>query len=239
MIENIKYIIDRVKIYHMSEFHFVEDYKTTVQRLIKENDYETAMSLAVGGDWKEMGLTLSKFVQSQGIKSGLDLLDFGCGNGRLAHALAKDVDLKSYVGIDIIPEFLKYAEERCPKNYKFILNNSLSIPLSGIQFDFVVGFSIFTHLLQAEIMIYSQQIFDLLKPGGKFLYSFLELEHHWDIFELTYKLHKEHSKPYPHLNMFLDRNQIATIADKCGFVLEKFIEPKFVGQSVVILKKPN
>ena len=78
----------------------------------------------------------------------------------------------------------------------------MSTPLSGIQFDFVVGFSIFTHLLQAEIMIYSQQIFDLLKPGGKFLYSFLELEHHWDIFELTYKLHKEHSKPYPHLNMF-------------------------------------
>ena len=48
----------------MSELHFVEDYKTTVKRLIKENDYETAMSLAVGGNWKEMGLTLSKFVQS-------------------------------------------------------------------------------------------------------------------------------------------------------------------------------
>ena len=93
----------------MSELHFVEDYKKTVKRLIKENDYETAMSLAVGGNWKEMGLTLSKFVQSQGIKSGLDLLDFGYGNGRLAHAFAKDVDLKSYVGIDIIPEFLKYA----------------------------------------------------------------------------------------------------------------------------------
>tara|TARA_Y100000589_G_scaffold217576_1_gene205182 strand:- start:340 stop:1011 length:672 start_codon:yes stop_codon:yes gene_type:complete len=223
----------------MSEFHFTEDYRSVVSKLIKENDFETAMSLAVGGDWKEMGLKLSKFVQSHGVKSGMDLLDFGCGNGRLAYALSKELDLKSYVGIDIIQELLTYAENKCPNNYKFILNNSLSIPLIDFQFDFVVGFSIFTHLFQAEIMIYSKEIFNLLKPGGKFLYSFLELDHHWNIFELTYNLHKEHSRPYPHLNMFLDRNQIATIADKCGFILEKFVEPKALGQSVVILKKPK
>tara|TARA_B100000212_G_scaffold197795_1_gene149189 strand:- start:82 stop:753 length:672 start_codon:yes stop_codon:yes gene_type:complete len=223
----------------MTEFHFTEDYRSVVSKLIKENDFETAMSLAVGGDWKEMGLKLSKFVQSHGVKSGMDLLDFGCGNGRLAYALSKELDLKSYVGIDIIKELLTYAENKCPNNYKFILNNSLSIPLIDFQFDFVVGFSIFTHLFQAEIMIYSKEIFNLLKPGGKFLYSFLELDHHWNIFELTYNLHKEHSRPYPHLNMFLDRNQIATIADKCGFILEKFVEPKALGQSVVILKKPK
>ena len=191
----------------MSEFHFVEDYKTTVQRLVKEHGIEKAMDLAVGGHWQEMGIKLSKFVQSQGVKSGMDLLDFGCGSGRLAYALAKDVQLKSYVGIDIIPEFLRYAEEKCPKPYKFILNNSLSIPLSSYQFDFVVGFSIFTHLLQAEIMIYSEEIFNLLKPGGIFLYSFLELDKHWDIFEQTHNLHKEYSRPYPHLNMFLDQAQ--------------------------------
>ena len=223
----------------MSEFHFVEDYKTTVKRLVNEHGIEKAMDLAVGGHWQEMGIKLSKFVQSQGVKSGIDLLDFGCGSGRLAYALAKDVELKSYVGIDIIPEFLKYAGEKCPNTYKFILNNSLSIPLSSYQFDFVVGFSIFTHLLQAEIMIYSKEIFNLLKPGGTFLYSFLELDKHWDIFEQTHNLHKEYSRPYPHLNIFLDRNQVAIIADKCGFILEKFIEPEVIGQSIVILKKPK
>ena len=150
------------------------------------------------------------------------------------------IDFRPYkIGVDIIQEFLTYAEKKCPNNYKFILNNSLSIPLSGFQFDFVVGFSIFTHLFQAEIMIYSEQIFNLLKPGGTFLYSFLELEHHWETFEKTYNDHKEYSRPYPHLKMFLDRNQIATIADKCGFILEKFVEPKALGQSVVILKKPK
>ncbi len=225
----------------MSEFHFTEDYREHVRKLIKNNDIDTAMSLAVGGHWEEMGVQQSKLVQSEGIKSGMEILDFGCGSGRLAHALAKDVDLKSYVGVDIIPELLTYAEKKCPKSYRFVLNNSLSIPLSvsDFKFDYVVGFSIFTHLLQAEIMIYSKEIFNLLKPGGKFLYSFLEIEHHWDTFEQTYNLHKEHSRPYPHLNMFIDRNQVAIIADKCGFVLEKFIEPQIMGQSIVILKKPE
>tara|TARA_A100001388_G_C28664723_1_gene448518 strand:- start:239 stop:919 length:681 start_codon:yes stop_codon:yes gene_type:complete len=224
----------------MSEFHFVEDYKRTVQSLVKEHGFEKAMSLAVGGDWEEVGIKQSKFVQSHGVKSGSEFFDFGCGSGRLANALAKDVELKSYVGIDIIPELLRYAEEKCPKNYRFILNNSLTIPLSDNQFDFAVGFSIFTHLLQAEIMIYSQEIFKILKPGGKFIFSFLELEHHWDIFKQTYEMHKVHSRPYPHLNMFLDRNQIVTIADKCGFILEKFTEPgDQLGQSTVILTKPN
>ncbi len=223
----------------MSEFHFVEDYKTFVQKLVKEHGLEKAMSLGVGGYWQEMGIKLSKFAQSHGVKSGIDLLDFGCGSGRFAYALSQDVKLKSYVGIDINQEFLRYAEEKCPNSYKFILNKSLTIPLSGNQFDFVVGFSIFTHLLQSEIMIYSKQIFNLLKPGGTFLYSFLELEHHWETFEQTYNDHKEYSRPYPHLNMFLDRNQIATFSDKCGFILEKFIEPQDdLGQSIVILKKP-
>ena len=89
-------------------------------------------------------------------------------------------------------------------------------------------------------MIYSEEIFRLLKPGGKFLYSFLEIEHHWDTLELTCSKHRVHSRPYPHLNMFLDRNQIVTIADKCGFILDKFIEPQDdLGHSLVILKKPN
>ena len=220
-------------------FHFTQDYRRHVQQLIKDNDIDTAMSLAVGGQWEEIGIKLSKFVQSQGVSTGMDVLDFGCGSGRLAYALAQDVDLKSYVGLDVVQELLTYAEQKCPKHYKFVLNNSLSIPLKDSQFDFALGFSIFTHLLQTEIMLYSKEIFDLLKPGGIFIYSFLEFEYHWDIFERDYITHEKYSRPYPVLNIFLNRNQIEIMASKCGFFVEKFIEPQILGQSVVILKKPN
>ena len=102
-------------------FHFTVDYRRHVQNLIEDNDIDTAMSLAVGGQWEEMGIKLSKFVQEQGVRSGMDVLDFGCGSGRLAYALAKEVDLKSYVGLDIVQELLIYAEKKCPNNYKFLL----------------------------------------------------------------------------------------------------------------------
>ena len=219
-------------------FHFTVDYQRHVRQLMKDNDIDTAMRLAVGGSWDEMGSKLSKFVQEQGVSSGMDVLDFGCGSGRLAYALAKDVDLKSYVGLDIVKELLIYAEHKCPNNYKFLLNNSLSIPLKDTQFDFAFGFSIFTHLLQTEIMLYSKEIFDLLKPGGIFIYSFMEMDFHWNIFERDYITHKEYSRPYPTLNMFLDRNQVEIMAGKSGFTVEKFIEPQILGQSAVVLKKP-
>ena len=227
----------RFKKIFMAEFHFIEDYREHVRKLIKYNNIDDAMSLAVGGHWEKMGVQQSNLVQSEGINSGMDVLDFGCGSGRLAHALSKDVDLNSYVGIDIIKELLKYAEQKCPKDYKFLLNNSLTIPLRGYRFDYALGFSIFTHLLQTEIMLYTKEIFKLLKPGGKFIYSFLEMEYHWDIFEIDSVNYKKHKKPYPVLNMFLDRNQIVIMAEKCGFIVEKFIEPEIIGQSVVVLKK--
>ena len=223
----------------MAEFHFVEDYRKYVRELIAANDIDTAMSLAVGGDWDEVGKIMSKFVQSHGLSSGMKVLDFGCGSGRLAYALSKDIDLHSYVGIDIVKDLLRYAGRKCPSNYKFLINNSLSIQLKDSNFDFAFGFSIFTHLLQTEIMLYSQQIFDLLRPGGTFIYSFIELDHHWEIFESSVIAHREHSRPYPHLNTFMDRNQVALLAEKCGFKLDQFVEPEDgIGQTAVILKKP-
>lgn len=223
----------------MAEFHFVEDYRQLVRRLMATHDIDEAMSLAVGGDWETMGKNLSQFVQSLGLKPGMKVLDFGCGSGRLAHALSRDLDLSAYVGIDIVEELLDYATMKCPDSYKFAINHSLSIPIEGLKFDYAFGFSIYTHLLQTEIMLYSQQIFDLLKPGGRFVYSFLELENHWDIFEASCNQHKYHSRPFPHLNMFLDRNQITIIAEKCGYTVRQFIEPEDgIGQSVVELGKP-
>jgi len=224
----------------MADFHFTEDYRELVRQMIADNDMDTAMSLAVGGNWEQFGVKLSEFVQSQGLAPGMDVLDFGCGSGRLAYALSRDIDLHLYVGIDVVDEFLQYAAQKCPNNYMFIMNNSLTIPIRGMGFDYAFAFSVFTHLLQTEIMLYSMNIFNLLKPGGKFIFSFLEMNKHWNHFESSYIEHEKHSKPYPHLNMFLDRNQITLISDKCGFVLDKFIEPEDgIGQSVVILSKPH
>ena len=79
----------------MAEFHFIEDYRQLVRRLMATHDIDEAMSLAVGGDWENMGRNLSRFVQSLGLKPGMKVLDFGCGSGRLAYAIQKSCSIAS------------------------------------------------------------------------------------------------------------------------------------------------
>ncbi len=224
----------------MAQFHYVEDYRNLVRELLKTHDLDEAMSIAVGGGWDEFGPKLSGFVQSLGLKSGMNVLDFGCGSGRLAYFLSQDLELPGYVGIDIVEELLQYAADKCPPHYEFVLNDDeLNIPVAPGVFDFACAFSVFTHLLQTEIMIFSREVFDALKPGGIFVYSFLELENHWEVFSGSWRSHKQHGRPHPHLNMFLDRNQVVILARESGFELSKFIEPEDgIGQTSVVLIKP-
>ena len=224
----------------MAQFHFVEDYELHVKQLIKNHGLDEAMSLAVGGGWEEFGEKLSKFAQSLGVGSGMSVLDFGCGSGRLASHLSRDLDHLDYVGVDVVDELLNYAKTKCPKNYTFLKNHTLTIPVKKEAFDYAFGFSIFTHLLQTEIKIYSDEIIKALKPGGVFVFSFLELDNHYAIFESSVDAHVAYNKPYPHLNTFLDRNQVLTLAGKSGFDFVKFIEPnEGIGQTVVVLTKPQ
>ena len=170
----------------------------------------------------------------------MDVLDFGCGSGRVALPLSKNFQLSSYLGLDIVPELLEYASKICPPDYKFALNQSLAIPLKDESFDAVFAFSVFTHLLQTEIAIYQMQIFNKLRKNGIFIYSFLEMDKHWDVFHSSTLGHYEHGKPTPHLNMFLDRRQVELLASKIGFIVDRYIEPwdpEGCGQTTVILRK--
>lgn len=221
-----------------NHFHFVSDYRALVRKLIREHDIDEAMSLAVGGSWFRIGQKQAMLLRSLGLKSGMSVFDLGCGSGRTAYALSQELDIPNYLGIDIVEELLRYAASKSPDHYKFKLNHALAIPADNDLFDYAYGFSIFTHLLQTEIMLYTQEVWRILKPGGFFLFSFLEMEKHWDIFEASVIANKVHGRPKPHLNMFLDRNQISILAEKTKFKVNKFVEPKDgVGQSCVVLEK--
>jgi ubiquinone/menaquinone biosynthesis C-methylase UbiE len=136
---------------------------------------DEAMSIAIGGRYEEFGPICADALIQSGLSSGMSVLDFGCGSGRVAHALAKKVTIPKYLGTDVVELLLKYARTKTPKNYQFVEHQELSIPAKEKEFDFAFAFSVFTHLLQAEIYIYLQDIHRVLKPQGRFLFSFLEL----------------------------------------------------------------
>jgi hypothetical protein len=86
----------------MARFHFVEDYERLVASLIRDYPLGEAMSRAVGGNYNEIGAIERDLLVYAGLKNGMSLVDFGCGSGRLGHALGSSLDI-SYVGIDIVP----------------------------------------------------------------------------------------------------------------------------------------
>lgn len=228
----------------MAQFHFVEDYTNLVNQLIKDHPLDEAMSIAVGGGYEEFGQVCADALIQSGLSSGMSVLDFGCGSGRVAHALAKKVTLSKYLGTDVVELLLKYARTKTPKNYQFIEHQELSIPAKDEEFDYAFAFSVFTHLLQAEIYIYLQDIHRVLRPKGRFLFSFLEMNqsNNWTIFLDTVAAQRNNT--LPHLNMFLSKDQIEVMAKESGFKILKFVDsvaPNWgghaLGQSVCLVEK--
>lgn len=98
----------------------------------------------------------------------LDILDIGCGNGRI-YDFVKD-NTNNYVGVDISKSLLDEANSKYP-NQKFIEGNvldDLSGKLENQKFDVIFSIAMLNHIPSKELQRQAlQNMFDLLKPGGK------------------------------------------------------------------------
>lgn len=227
----------------MAEFHFVEDYARLVKQLIAEHPLEEAMSLAVGGGYDEIGQIEASALCHLGLCSGMNLIDLGCGSGRLAVAMSRIANI-DYLGVDIVQELIDYARIKSPSTYRFVLNRVLNVPAPEASADYVAAFSVFTHLLQPEIFLYMEDIKRVLRDGGKLVFSFLELASspHWETFLHTVAGCR-HKTNY-HLNMFVERSQIAVWCKHLGLSDLQFIDGnaapwggRSLGQSIAVVQK--
>jgi SAM-dependent methyltransferase len=125
------------------------------------------------------------------------IVDIGCGCGRAAHVL-RDYRCKSerfsgrYIGIDIDQDVLDW----CMKNFdreRFEFHRSghssvayraqgqenayYTLPLGDDSADFVFSNSLFTHLLENEMVNYCQESFRVLKPGGYMAMHVFSIDH--------------------------------------------------------------
>ena len=228
----------------MAKFHFVEDYEALVKNLLATKPLDEAMSAAVGGAYHLIGDIERSIVTYAGLKSGMKLIDYGCGSGRLASSLATAQLKVDYVGIDIVDDLLKYAKSKSPKEYTFLRHQELNVPVVDNSADMICAFSLFTHLLQAESYIYMKDMYRVLKRGGKLVFSFLEFDvpSHWEVFEAT--VESQRTNTAPHLNMFMEKKAIHQWAKHIGYTVVELIngdinhfEGRALGQSVAILEK--
>jgi ubiquinone/menaquinone biosynthesis C-methylase UbiE len=202
--------------------NYVTAYKQHLASLIEIHGKEEAMALVVGGDYEQIGVLERSALISLGLKPSHNVIDVGCGSGRLPFAL-KDWSKGIYVGTDIMEEALDYAKEKCDrKDWKFISNFDQSIPVENSIADFVTFFSVFTHLLDEDIYRFLLEAKRVSKPNGKIIFTFLdfECESHWSIFEK----YLEDLNPNRVINKFLSKDAIRRWARKIGLKEERLID---------------
>ena len=114
-----------------------------------------------------------------------DILDIGCGCGRYAVALRR-LNYKGwrysgrYTGLDIDREMIGWCQKHFPpKRFTFVWADRYSkvynpsgqsgayrLPFEEGSFDFVFSTSLFTHLLEEDLVSYLRETARVLRPGG-------------------------------------------------------------------------
>ncbi len=216
--------------YNLLVPHTDIDFRSSYSRMLKYlasiHPWDTAMSLAMGGDYAAVGAIEAELLKRFGLKANDFLVDVGCGSGRLATALATFFHGR-YLGIDVVPEMLEYAASGVKRpDWQFILGEGLKIPTADGVADMVCFFSVFTHLFHQESYVYLQDAFRALKPGGKVVFSFEEFAQprHWRTFaELIRRIGETDGAGYNH-DQFISRDGIGAWAAHIGFEVCEYID---------------
>jgi demethylmenaquinone methyltransferase/2-methoxy-6-polyprenyl-1,4-benzoquinol methylase len=108
------------------------------------------------------------FVRRWGIRRGQHVLEPGCGAGRLTAVLARQTGPTGrVVAFDSSREFIRVAEQRgLPVQVSLHQARVQAFPLSPAEFDHIVCFNVFPHLLPPAAV--TRRLAAALKPGGFF-----------------------------------------------------------------------
>lgn len=184
------------------------------------------------------------FLSRKFCTSTSDVVELGCGCGRIARALNApwwDAWFEgTYVGVDIDNEMIEYCRNNFPvERFKFILSPHKSATYSPNKLDatsptptefiiaepnskdFVYSLSLYTHLLEAEVIDYLQKIYRILREGGImymtfFCMEYVELGRRWTFQHRLGQAYVE-SEQYPEAAVAYHEAFMTELATNCGF----------------------
>lgn len=137
-----------------------------------DNWYETKLGKHVDLEETECAFNLFQ------VKSGMNILDVGCGTGNFSIKLAHKGALVT--GIDISEKMLKTADEKAKKeklNIKFMKMDSQDLQFPDNHFDGVISMATVEFISDPGTMI--NEMFRVCKKGGNILLGTINRESDW------------------------------------------------------------
>jgi ubiquinone/menaquinone biosynthesis C-methylase UbiE len=94
------------------------------------------------------------------------ILDFGVGWGRIARFFLRELPLENIHGVDVTPEFTSICRETFQSENFFTCQPQPPTNLPDNHYDYIVGYSVFSHLSEVACMAWMQEFNRILVPGG-------------------------------------------------------------------------
>jgi trans-aconitate 2-methyltransferase len=112
----------------------------------------------------------AQFSNTLPIEGNEDILDIGCGDGKLTHEIANRLRNGTILGIDISKSMIDFAKNtHKQKNLSFTIGDARTFKLNK-KFDLIVSFTALHWVKEFEQVI--QHAKEHLKPGGKIYFVF-------------------------------------------------------------------
>lgn len=141
-----------------------------IQELVKANRHRHV----VGGLWGEIGELQFAALKSLGMDSHHSVLDAGCGSLRLGRKLVRYLEPGQYYGTDLNEALIDagydreldaYLKGRLPRENLKQHDVTQPMPFDR-SFDYLVAFSLFTHLTAAQSQAALQSIATCMHPDS-------------------------------------------------------------------------
>lgn len=153
--------------------------RDVVLRAVEDNAHRDI----IGGHWDALGELQFRQLIDRGLRPDHKLLDIGCGSLRGGVRFIEYLDPGCYCGLDLNEALLDagYERELVPVGLDIKLprqnlraDASFDANSFGLEFDYAIAFSVFTHLPLDLIRACLERSCGVMKPGGVFIATFFE-----------------------------------------------------------------
>jgi len=155
------------------------------QTLYEAHARAHAGSDAVGdGDFDAVGRGELEILRQNGLGPDSDLLDFGCGIGRLAKFAIPYLVSGSYTGVDVAPTMIERARAAFGSTgagcrVRWAVQTEAHFEFRAESFDMICAFSVFTHLEHEDTFRYLADARRIVRPNGRFVFTCLPIQSPW------------------------------------------------------------